>query len=130
MGQGESKFHKAVKDGDHYVAYDLYFGKKLLRENVDPNYRFENDSAILHYTALYAMQPIYEDFLEKKNASPWILDGSSRTCLHLICSSSEDAHVRTDMLRISLNFSPDDLSSSLQHQDKVRERGARTGRSR
>ena len=119
MGQSVSRFQRAVRDGDHFVAYDLYFGKKLLRDSIDPNYRFEDNSALLHYTALYAMQPIYEDFLEKKNASPWILDGNNRTCLHLLCMNGEDANVRANMLKTSLSFSEDDLSSSLHVQDKV-----------
>ena len=119
MGHTESKFHKAVKDGDHFLAYDLYFGKKLLRDSVDPNYRFEDNRALLHYAALYAMQPIYQDFLEKRNASPCILDGSSRTCLHLLCMNGEDPYVRADMLKMSLRYFTNDLGSPLHRQDKV-----------
>lgn len=118
MGHAESKFHKAVRAGD-YGAYDIYFGKKLIRDSVDPHYRFEDDSTLLHYTALYAMQPIYEDFLEKKSASPLVLDGSNRTCLHLICMNSQNAKVRADMLQTTLANSMIDVPRSLQLQDQV-----------
>lgn len=107
MGNSESRFREAVRAGDHDRAYELFFNKKVIRDNIDPNgvcnQNDESSRSILHYTARHAMRPLYEEFLINRRVSPLIADNYSYTCLHLICSVGKDEDQRYHMLLATLS---------------------------
>ena len=103
MGTAESKFKDAVRTGDHQKAYELFFNKKILRDNLNPGDACYNDgSSVLHQAARHGMQPLYEEFLGKKSVNPLKQNFSDQNCLHLICSSGIDGDVRKRMLESTL----------------------------
>jgi ankyrin repeat/IBR domain-containing protein 1 len=105
MGNSESRFREAVHNGDFTRAYELFYNKKLIRDNIDPKeVCYQQDSAcLLHYTARHAMQPLYEEFLDNRHVSPLITDKHFNNCLHLICSSDRDDDIRCEMLKTTLS---------------------------
>ena len=118
MGNSESRFREAVRNGDHIKAYELFYNKKVIRDNIDPNepcdHHDKSSRSILHYTAFHAMQPLYEEFLENRRVSPLITDKYQYTCLHLICAVGKDNDIRYNMLQTTLSnpFLKDPVSLS------------------
>ena len=123
MGSAESRFREAVKNGDHARAYELFYGKKIVRDSVDPEHRCfeESGSSLLHFTATHAMEKLYRDFLTGSRASPMESNGLAQNCLHLICSGDDKEITRYRMLLVSLSspFVKDNITRTLQAKDKV-----------
>lgn len=122
MGKVESRFKESIQVGDSMKAYELYYNKKALRDSVNPKEKcYPGGSTLLHQTALHAMQPLYETFLDHPNADPLELTENGQSCLHLICSRGNDSEIRKKMLINTLNHeNVSSHSGYLSQCDKVR----------
>ena len=104
MGNVESRFRDYVASGEHKRAYELYFNRKLLRDSVDPKQICYSDgTSLLHQTARHAMQPLYEEFLDRLSVNPLELTSNGQSCIHLICSQGSDSNIRETMLISTLS---------------------------
>lgn len=123
MGTAESRFRDAMKNGNKQQAYELYYGKKIIRDSLDPEEPCNDNTGdcLIHYAALHAMEELYKDFLEKKKASPLHCNLSSQNSLHVICSRGNNSTTRAKMLLLSLNTElvKSNISIALQAQDEV-----------
>ena len=123
MGTVESRFRDAMKSGDQQRAYEMYYGKKILRDSTDPEDCCNDNSGdcLIHYAALHAMEKLYREFIVNKKASPLQCNLSSQNSLHVICSRADNGDIRERMLLLSLNtqFVKNNMSIALQAQDEV-----------
>lgn len=124
MGITQSRFHEALRHGNHEEAYNLYSTKKSLRDSLEPNTplgQHHEDNSILHYAAQHAMAWLYRSLITR-GGKPDLRNGLHQNSLHLVCGVSSRPDARRDILKFTLEegLHGMDIAHVLEEKDEVR----------
>ena len=104
MGLQQTRFHDALRRGDHGEVHSLYTTRKTVRDSVEPNSPLgpgHGGNSVLHYAALHGMAWLFRDLLAR-GGKPDMRNEDAGNSLHMVCGGSNRADIRQRILRLTL----------------------------
>lgn len=117
-------FRNAVLAGDEDKALEIYTSEKngnSLQLDMHPSLPFSsrksNDETPLHLVAIMALNRLY-DILINKGGCPNTPNKKDQTCLHSVCSRSDNSDLRYELLERIINWRPQAVADMSQISTK------------